>query len=480
MKNSVTLEPRVGRMAVAAGEKYHFIGAGGIGMSGLVKIVLSKEGIVSGSDQTQSPVTDKLNQTGAAISIGHTADNLPESVDTIVISAAVRQDNPELQLARSRGCRIYKYAQMLGILMDGFDGVAIAGTHGKSTTGGWLCYLLKKAGIDVNFVIGADISQLGTNSGTGDSDIFIAEACEYDRSFWNLRPKVAVILNVEPDHLDIYKTEENVVNAFEHFAMGIRDAGSLITSGTDPNVKKILKSLKERQKRIDIELFGMDESFDYYPGNIELKSGFYSFDVFYRGEKMGRANLNVPGRHNILNALAVVAAAVRCGADGRGAVELLGSFTGMDRRLMDRGTFGGITIVDDYAHHPTEIQASLSAIKDRYNGRKLWCVYQPHQYSRTKFLLDDFAKSFNLADITIVPEIYFVRDEQATKKVVNAEILVERIRRNGATALFIDGFKNTCEYLKKNVKSGDVVVIMGAGDIWKVADEYIRWIRGDS
>ena len=476
MKMTADLEQKGSLAVTTAAKRYHFIGAGGIGMSGLAKIMLKKEAAVTGSDQTQSPVTDKLNQTGAVISIGHNCSNLPEGVETVVISAAIKEDNPELQLAKARGCKIYKYAQMLGLLMDGFDGVAIAGTHGKSTTGGWLAYTLKRAGINVNFVIGADVSQLGTNSGTGDSKLFIAEACEYDRSFWNLKPKVAVILNVEPDHLDIYQTEENVVDAFEHFAMGTKDGGVLITNGMDKNVQKIVENLRRQKKQIDIELFGMDKSFDYYPENIESNDGLYGFDVFCRGEKMGRANLSVPGKHNILNALAVVATAVKCGADGKNIVELLSLFTGMDRRLMDRGTFGGIKVIDDYAHHPTEIRASLSAIRDRYKCKRLWCVYQPHQYSRTKFLLDDFAKSFNLADITIVPDIYFVRDEQATRKVINAQILVERIRRNGAAALFIDGFEKTLDYLKGNVRSGDLVVIMGAGDIWKVADEYIQWL----
>ncbi len=462
-----------GAAAVAAGTKYHFIGAGGIGMSGLAKILLKQNAIVTGSDEVQSPVTDGLNKSGAKIEIQHCEDNFKPDTNVVVFSAAVKEDNPELVAARRKGCPIYKYAEMLGILMDSFDGIAIAGTHGKSTTGGWLVCLLKKAGLDVNFVIGADIIQLGTNSGTGDSDLFIAEACEYDRSFWNLHPRIAAILNVEPDHLDIYENEQNVIEAFRHFAAGIRDDGLVIANYMDPNVQKIMSQLPQ----LRFVTFGLSQNCDFYAENIELNDGLYRFDVFHKGRCLGKARISQPGKHNILNALAVVALAVNCGADGRQIVEMLGDFTGVDRRLTFREKIGGITVIDDYAHHPTEIKASLEAIRQRYRFKRLLCVYQPHQYSRTRFLLDDFAESFKLSDITIVPEIYFVRDEQATKKVINAELLVERICQAGSNALFIDGFSRTLDYLKQNVKADDLVVIMGAGDIWKLSYEYIQWLR---
>ncbi len=459
--------------AVAAGTKYHFIGAGGIGMSGLARILLKQNAIVTGSDQIPSLVTDKLNQSGAQIKIQHCEKNFKPDTNVVVFSAAVKADNPELIAARQKGCPIYKYARMLGILMDSFDGVAIAGTHGKSTTGGWLVYLLKKAGLNVNFVIGADIIQLGTNSGTGNSNLFIAEACEYDRSFWNLHPRVAAILNVEPDHLDIYENEQNVVDAFRHFAAGIRDGGLVVANYMDSNVQKIMKQLPQ----VRFVTFGLSQNCDFYAESIELNDGLYRFDVYHKASCLGKARISQPGRHNILNALAVVAIAVNCGADGRQIVGMLGDFAGMDRRLTFREKIGGITVIDDYAHHPTEIKASLEAIRQRYRFKRLLCVYQPHQYSRTRFLLDDFAESFKLSDITIVPEIYFVRDEQATKKVINAELLVERICRAGSNALFIDGFSRTLDYLKQNTKADDLVVIMGAGDIWKLSYEYIQWLR---
>ncbi|MHC4423788.1 MAG: UDP-N-acetylmuramate--L-alanine ligase [Planctomycetota bacterium] len=459
------------------GKRFHFIGAGGVGMSGLAQLLIKHKGIVAGSDQTATGVTDKLCQLGADIKIGHRADNFNPETDAVVISAAISEDNPELKLARKRGCKIYKYAQMLGELMNCYDGIAISGTHGKSTTSGWLIYLLKQAQLDPGFIIGADITQLGSSSGVGDGRYFVAEACEYDRSFLNLKPKIAAILNIEQDHLDYYRDEQEIVDAFGEFALGTREGGVLIANGTDSNVAKVISRLPAGLR---CETFGLDKNCNFSAQNLELSDGLYSFDIYHNGQLLGRARIGLPGEHNILNALAVVAMAINVGLDAGQVLELLSAFTGLDRRLMLKGRFGEITILDDYAHHPTEIRASLRAIRQRYQPGRLWCIFQPHQYSRTRFLLDDFAESFKLADITIVPEIYFVRDSQSAKKEVNSQILVERMRANGTEAMFIDGFGRICDYLKSQVRAGDVVVTMGAGDIWKVADGYIQWLGKNS
>ena len=225
------------------------------------------------------------------------------------------------------------------------------------------------------------------------------------------------------------------------------------------------------------ETFGLDDNCNFYAQNVRLNNGFYCFEVFRNHELLGTAQIALPGEHNVLNALAVVAMAVNAGADPQNVLGLLPGFTGVDRRLTLKDRIAEVTVLDVYAHHPTEIRASLSAIRQRYEPKRIWCVFQPHQYSRTRFLLDDFAKSFAPADVTIVPEIYFVRDSRAAKKEVNAQMLVERINGNGSQAVFIDGFAGICDYLKENVKPGDLVVTMGAGDIWKVADEYIQWLR---
>ncbi len=465
---------RLNGVGSVEGKKFHFIGVGGIGMSGLAQILMKHQAIVSGSDQTGSPVTETLNEKGAAIRIGHNADNLPDGTDTVVISAAVKEDNPELMLARTRGCKIYKYAQMLGKAMERYEGIAVSGTHGKSTTSGWLTYCMQQAGLEPSFIIGAKLNQLDSSSGVGNGKYFVAEACEYDRSFLNLKPKIGCILNIEQDHLDYYRDEAEIVDAFYDFAMGIQPSGVLIINGQDANSTKLIARLPGSLR---YETFGLDKNCNFSAQNLRAVNGCYSFDVYHNKALLGSTRISLAGEHNVLNALAVTAMATYAGLSPHLTLELLGGFTGMDRRVMFKEKIDGITILDDYAHHPTEIRASLQAIRGKYEPKRLLCIFQPHQYSRTRFLLDDFAESFKLADITIVPEIYFVRDTQAMKMEVNAEILVQRIRAKGSEAIFINSFEGIVDYLKKNLATGDLVVTMGAGDIWKVADEYIQWLR---
>lgn len=457
--------------------KYHFIGIGGIGMSGLAKLLIKNGSTVTGSDQEETEVVLNLQNMGASVKIGHSVENIILPVKAVVISAAIKETNPELIFARENGCTIYKYAEMLGAMMDQYDGIAISGTHGKSTTSAWLAHLLTAADQSPNFIVGADIAQLGDSSGTGNGQAFIAEACEYDRSFLNIKPKTAVILNIEQDHLDYYTGIDDIVDAFTDFATGTKQGGLVVANGQDRNVAALLKRLPDGLKT---QTFGMDWNCNISAHNIELKDGLYHFDVYQGGQLLGQTKISLPGEHNIMNSLAVIAAAIASGAAVKPVLELLGGFTGIDRRLMLKAQQDGITVLDDYAHHPTEIRASLGAIRQRYNPNRLLCIFQPHQYSRTRFLLDDFAESFKLADITVVPDIYFVRDTAAAKKQVNSQVLVDHIRKNGCQALFIKNFDSICEYLKTIVKTGDLIVTMGAGDIWKVADEYIQWLRTDS
>ena len=466
----------INRMSDLAGVRFHFIGAGGVGMSGLALLMIKNKALVTGSDQMPSEVVDNLRRIGADIKIGHKSENLSPETDAVVISAAITEDNPELQQARARGCKIYKYADLLGELMNRYEGIAISGTHGKSTTSGWLIHLLKQAGNDTNFIIGARIGQLGTSSGVADSKYFVAEACEYDRSFLNLKPKIACILNVEQDHLDYYKDEVEIVETFGEFALGTKPGGIVIANGQDPNVAKIIRRLG---KGLRCETFGLDKNCNFYAENIALNDGLYAFDVYYNNKLLGATKISLPGKHNILNALAVIAMAINVGLEPERALELLPGFTGIERRLMLKGRCEEITVLDDYAHHPTEIKASLAAIRQRYPSKQIWCIFQPHQYSRTRFLLDDFAESFKLADVTIVPEIYFVRDSDSARKEINARMLVDSMQANGTQALFIESFEAICDYLKNNVGPGELVVTMGAGDIWKVADEYLQWLRAN-
>jgi len=458
-------------VSAIAGKRYHFIGAGGIGMSGLAKVLMRNGATVTGSDKEHSPVVENLLALGADIRIGHDPENLRLPVEAVVISAAIKPTNPELLRAKESGCVIYKYAEMLGRLMDDYAGIAVCGTHGKSTTSGWLAFILERAQFSPSFIVGADVPQLGGSSGVGDGGFFVAEACEYDRSFLNLHPQIVVMLNIEQDHLDYYRDEDDIVDAFSEFAGCLKPGGLIIANGMDSNVETVLSRFEPNQQYIT---FGLDAGCDFYADNIELIDGLYHFDVFGAGNFLGRTKISLPGEHNILNALAVIATAVSAGVDAEVVLQQLGQFEGVDRRLMLKASAGGVTILDDYAHHPTEIKASLSAIRQRYEPGRIWCVFQPHQYSRTRFLLDDFAESFKLADVTIVPRIYFVRDTAEAHRQINAQVLVDRIRGRGCKAFFIDDFGRICEYLKENVEEGDIIVTMGAGDIWKVADEYIQ------
>ncbi|MCD6394717.1 MAG: UDP-N-acetylmuramate--L-alanine ligase [Planctomycetes bacterium] len=471
------ITPPKGTRTPVSQKKYHFIGAGGVGMSGLARLMLKNNAAVSGSDMEDSDIVEKLRGIGAKIKTGHDTDNLPDGLEAVVISAAVKEDNPELIAARRRGCKVYKYAEMLGELMDCYDGIAVCGTHGKSTTSAWLAHLLTLAGADPSFIVGAQIPQFYSSSGAGDSDIFVAEACEYDRSFLNLHPEIGVILNIEQDHLDYYKDEDEIISAFADFAAGIRPSGILIVNGQDANVARVLDALEDDRTCVT---FGLDSDCDFNARNIALKDGLYEFDVHHQDNLLGRTSISVPGEHNILNALAVIAAAATAGTDADDILRYLRQFVGIDRRLMFKAHCKGIAVLDDYAHHPTEIKASLKAIRQRYEPARIWCVFQPHQYSRTRFLLDDFAESFKLADITIVPEIYFVRDTEESRRKINAAVLVDRIRESGSEAMYIDDFAGICEHLKAHARPGDLVVTMGAGTIWKVADEYIQWLGEDS
>lgn len=460
-------------MESVTGKKYHFIGIGGIGTSGLAKLLMKHGASVSGSDIVESAVLKELAGRGATISIGHRTENVPDDAEAVIISAAIPASNPELARAGEKGRKIYKYAEMLGKVFDGYAGIAVCGTHGKSTVSAWTAFVLEKAGFNPSFIIGADIPQLGGSSGVGTGNWFVAEACEYDRSFLNLHPQIAAMLNIEADHLDYYRDEDEIVDAFADFSRNIRPDGILAANGRDKNVARILRRPGLTAK---VVTFGLDLSCQYTAVNPDLIDGLYHFDILYNGKLFGKTRISLPGLHNIENALAATAILSEAGLPRQQICELIPEFTGTDRRLMFKGKIRDITVMDDYAHHPTEVRASLAGIRQRYQPRRLWCVFQPHQYSRTRFLLDDFAESFKLADITIVPEIYFVRDTAESKSQVNAEALVQRIRQSGSDALFINDFGGILKHLQKQVQPGDLVVTMGAGTIWKVADEYLCWL----
>ena len=458
-----------------AGKKFHFIGIGGCGMRGLASVLLKQKAAVSGSDAVDSGGLQMLTKLGAQCWVGQNPEHLTEGVDYAVISAAIKDSNPELVKLRAMGVKTLKYAQMLGLLMEHYEGVAISGTHGKSTTTAMTVYILKEAGVDPSFVIGANVDQLSGGSGVGAGKYLVAEACEYDRSFLNLRPKLAAILNIEEDHLDYYKDLDEILGAFKTFASQMKPGGTLVVNGEDANTAKFLPELHG----VKIETFGLKDTCEWRAEAIELEGGCYAFDVYHGRENLGRCRLALPGVHNIMNALAATAITSHCGVKPEAIFQALGQFQGAYRRLTLKGSLNQITILDDYAHHPTEIQASLKAARERYQPKRLWCVFQPHQHSRTRFLLNDFAKSFSAADVVVVPDIYFVRDSQTECQLINSGDLVARIAQMGGTACYLPRFDQILQYLKCQVGAGDLVVTMGAGDIWKISDELVRWLGRD-
>jgi len=456
-----------------AGRRMHFVGVGGCGMSGVAEFALTEGAAVSGSDVKASAATDRLARLGAEVRIGHEAANLPRGTDLVVHTAAVKDENPEMVEARRRGLPVLKYAEFLGRLMDLRDGIAVAGTHGKSTTTAMLAFVLAEAGLDPSFVIGADVPQLGGGSRVGSGPHLVVEACEYDRSFLHLSPRAATVLNIEEDHLDYYRDLADIRSAFAALAGRVHEDGLLVINGTDRGRREVVAGARCR-----VQTFGVGGEWDWHAENLEGDRGRFAFDVYRRGTFYGSMRLAVPGRHHVFNALAVVALADWAGAETDAIADALARFEGAGRRMEVLGRSAGVTVVDDYAHHPTEIQATLKAAAERFAPARLWVVFQPHQHSRTRFLLKDFARALTTADKTIVPDIYFVRDSEQERQAVRSQDLVDEIQGLGADALYLADFDSIRRYLVESLGPGDVLMTMGAGDVWHLARPLLEDLAG--
>ena len=461
------------RRLEAMGRRVHMIGVGGCGMSGAAAVLRRRGAIVSGSDRASSAALLRLAEQGVHIRTGQCAENLPQQCDLVVYSAAIPESNPELQAARRRGCRVIKYAELLGLLMADRRGICVAGTHGKSTTSAMVTYVLREAGLDPSFVIGATVEQLGSGSGVGEGEAFVVEACEYDRSFLNLRPRTAVILNIEEDHLDYYSGLEEIVESFSAFAGLLPPDGLLLVNGEDRNAMRVAE-----RAPATVETFGFHGT-DWQAEITGTAHGRMRFNMHYRGELLAEVMPAIPGRHNVANALAAAAVCYHHGVDPQTIAKALGRFRGAHRRLTLRGQVRGVSVVDDYAHHPTEIQATLRAARDFYTPTRMYVVFQPHQHSRTRFLLSDFARSFGAADVVVVPDIYFVRDSAAEQDLVSAIDLVRQIHLNGGEARYEPDFDRIVEMLCAEAAGGDLVITMGAGDVWRIADRLVSRLAGE-
>ena len=440
----------------------HFVGIGGAGMSGLARVLADGGAVVTGSDMKPNEQTIGLMASGMRISFQQRGELLSSETALVVRTAAVRDDNAEIELADRLGIPTTKYAELLGRVMATRFGVGVAGTHGKSTTSAMLCYALVRSGVEPSFVVGGHVKQLGGGSRSGSGPHFVAEACEFDRSFLNLRPRVAILNNVEAEHLDCYGTLDAVIDAFRTFARLVpSDGGLVIARGDDANVRRAIDSLGR-----DVQTFGFAADDDWRIVPTDVVAGCHHGEIFFRGTRVATIGPGIPGRHNLLNATCALAAAVACGIDPQRAADAIGEFAGVDRRMSEVGHFNGATLVDDYGHHPTEVRVTLAALRQKYRPDRLICVFQPHQYSRTRLLIDEFATCFDDADLTIVPEIYSVRDSAEDKAAVNSATLVDRInQRSAASAAHVPTFPEVIDRLRHDARRGDVIVTMGAGNV---------------
>jgi len=447
------------------------MGIGGIGMSGIARLLRDYGGAVTGCDVAASEITSALVDAGIPVKLGHSPGHL-QATDVVIASAAVRDTNPELRAARRRGIPVLKYAQVLGTLMAGREGVAVAGSHGKTTTTSMIAYTLNVAGRDPGMVIGGLVPQLGGNARAGGGKPFVVEACEYDRSFLNLSPCVAVITSIDRDHLDYYSGLDDLVEAFASFARRVRPGGVVLVNGDDPDAMRAASRAPAR-----VETFGEGPDCTWRVGEWRRHDGCTRFKVGYRGRSAGEFRLLVPGLYNIRNALACLAVCRHFGL-GTGEIrDALATFRGVRRRFDRLGEAGGVVVLDDYGHHPTEVRVTLDAVRREFPERRLWCVFQPHQCSRTRILLKEFAASFGIADRVIVPDIYSVRDSAADRRSVHARDLVQELRQSGVAAEYEGAFDSVVAHLLDGVRRGDLVMTMGAGPVYRVARRLLDALR---
>jgi UDP-N-acetylmuramate--alanine ligase len=479
--------------------RIHLVGIGGAGLSAIATVLLEQGHTVSGSDLHASPATERLAQSGASIHIGHDAANLGQA-DLVVVSSAIPADNPEVREAYRRSIPVVKRPEWLGHMMAGKRGVTVAGTHGKTTTTAMIALMLDDAGLDPTFIVGGDIPQLGTNAAAGSSDLFVIEADEYDHTFLSLRPEIAVITAVEWDHPDCYPTPESMHEAFQKFVELVPPEGAVIACGDEPTVQELigrwrtgrLEGWKAGSSPEDpqpsnppifqpsnlptLTTYGLDPHNDWRALDLRPNThGGYDFSIA-TNLPTHHASTSIPGIHNVKNALAALIVADRLGVPVDRAAASLASFNGVGRRFEIKGQAGGVLVVDDYAHHPTEIQATLAAARTHYPGRGIWAVFQPHTYSRTRTLLDDFAAAFADADHVILVDIFPAR-ETDDGSVSSRDILA---RMKHPDARFISGLADAADFLTGRLQSGDMLITLGAGDGYRVGDMVIQGLGSNT
>ena len=448
-------------------KKIHFVGIGGAGMSAIAKVLMQMGYIITGSDLKKSETIDKLVKNGAQIFIGHNSENVHDA-EAIVVSTAIAQTNPEIQLAREKGIPIFHRADIIAELMLKYEGIAVAGAHGKTTTTAMIAVMLEHAGVDPTIIIGGEVDYLNGSAKLGTSKYLVAEADESDGSFLKFSPHIAVVTNIENDHMDFYKTMENILHTFSKFLHNLpSDKGLGILCFDNAYIRDLTNNLQR-----PFISYAIEHDADFMASNIRTRGVITTYDVYHDSELLGTININVPGRHNVANSLAAVVVGVTIGLTFAQIAEGLSQFQGAKRRFQTKARLNGVWIIDDYAHHPTEITTTLLAARQT-DPKRIICVFQPHRYSRTQFLREEFGRAFTPSDILIITDVYAAGEQPIPG--ITGEILKEEVKRQtGMQVIYIADKDKIARYLSEIVESGDLVMTMGAGNIYCVGEELVE------
>ena len=452
-------------------KKLHFVGIGGIGMSGIAEILIDQGFTVTGSDRAGSENTERLAALGAHVYLGHQASNVEPDVDALVYSSAIPPENPEIVLARQRKIPVIRRAEMLAEVMRLKYGIGIAGTHGKTTTTSMISLVLMEGGVDPTVIVGGRLHGLaGSNARMGKGEFIVVEADEFDRSFLSITPTIAVLTTLETDHLDCYRDLEDIKAAFIQFASKVPFYGFVVLCLDEPALQDIMPKIKKK-----IITYGLNGQADLQAVDITHKQNRTHFTVLQNGQELGDVELQIPGRHNVQNALAAITVGLELQVPFAKVKAGIEKFTGVFRRWEVKADIGDITVVDDYAHHPTEIKATLAGVKAGWR-RRVVCVFQPHLYSRTRDFYDEFGRSFFNADVLIVTDVYPAREEPIQG--VSGELIVNAAKEVGhKRAEYIADKTKIPAFLMSIKQPGDIIITMGAGDIWRFGEAFIAKLK---
>ncbi|MCR4716962.1 MAG: UDP-N-acetylmuramate--L-alanine ligase [Lachnospiraceae bacterium] len=446
----------------------HFIGIGGISMSGLAEILLKEGFQVSGSDNQESDIVKSLVSEGVKVAIGQCAANITDDIDVICYTAAIHEDNEEFKAAKSKNLPMLSRAELLGQMMTNYkQAICIAGTHGKTTTTSMLSHILMDADTDPTISVGGILDAIGGNVRVGGPDIFLTEACEYTNSFLSFFPTINAILNVEEDHMDFFKDIDDIRNSFHRFSLLLPKKGLLVINKDIEKLSSIIKGVEA-----NIITFGSDEEADYYAANIDYDDhGFARYDLYKKEEEVMHVELSVTGEHNIYNSIAAIIIALELDIAKDAIISGLKAFTGTHRRFELKGEMNGVTIVDDYAHHPTEIRATLNAAT-RYPHKDTWVCFQPHTFSRTKAFLHDFADALSLADHVVLADIYAAREVDTGE--ISSRDIAKLLEEKGVDTHYFPSFSEIEEFLQKNCQKNDLLITMGAGNVVTIGEDLLK------